>query len=477
MKLQKIIQQLDENNYSTLVRQFKKNKADKFMFMLSGYRNKSMAENDLLKQMDISITAFYTLRSRLEDKVQELLYKNTNETRIKVLQNVANVEALVYTTQRETAIGLLKKLEKELLKVDMPNELIIVYRALKKLHVYSPKYFEYSALYNKYVAFNLGQDKAEDLLSSFCKTLSIYYLNRNKDLLEILVLYKRDMDNVCKLYESHHLTVYKNILNIHFALFCPVKKEMESDATVEKMLSETISVIEAHEEDRAYRFILPIIDFLYFEYYQQLKLYKNAGEYYKKIADNIEALLLCNHSAFVFHFFISKIEYAIVNQTEYELDFKQYDVNIEDKSSYIIYNYYLASAEYYSNNYSEVIGILTKLSNEINFIDSPFLGVEINLFLALLHILNGAPNQATIRIRSATRKIAEENNKKKYRLALHFIKLLKLAISPIDNDKYENLVGLYRHFNAVNTGHYRVLEFVKLNDIVLKKLAGLIEEV
>lgn len=475
MRLQKIIQQLDENNYSMLVGQLKESKGDKFMLLLSGYRNKLLKEQDLLKKLDITPSAFYALRSRLEDKVHELLYKNTNETRIKLLQNVANIEQLVYKTPRETSIGLLKKLEKELLQLDMTNELVIVYRALKKLHLHSAKYYDYSALYNRYVAFNLGQDKAVDLLCSFCKTLGEYYLNRNDQLLDILVLYKKEMENVCKLYESHHLHVYKNILNIHFALFSPVKKEMENDETIENMLKETLAIIEAHEEDRSYGYLLPILDFLYFEYYHRLKLYKDARDYYVKITENIQDLMLCSHSAHVFHFFISKIEYAIVHQQLNELylesNLLNYEVNVEDKAGYALFNYYLAAVAFYSNNYSEVVRILTKLSNEINFIDNPFIGVDIKLFLALTHILNESPMQADILVRSASRKIAEIDDAVKYSSHLLFISLLKVALSPKTNDRYKKIIVLNQRFKASNRGTYRVLEFLKLNGATLKQLA------
>src|ERR1019366_7693347 len=453
--------------------QLKENKADKFLFLLTNYRQKKAKENELISQLKITPTAFYTLKSRLVDKVQEFLYNNTNESesRIRLLKNVANVEYLVYNTSRETAIGILKKLETELVKMDMPNELIIVYRAFKKLHIHSQKYYEYSALYNKYVAFNLGQDKAEELLCSFCKMLNEYYLNRNIQLLDILVRHKKEMQNICKLYQSHHLRVYENILNIHFALFSPVKKEMKEDETMEDMLKETIGIIKSHVDHPTYKHLVQIIDFLYFEYYLQLKLYKNASVYYEKIADDTPALLLYSHSSFVFHFLISKIEYAIVEQKENKLyaesDLRNYEVKIEDNPSYILFNVYTASIEFYSYRYYEATRTLNKLLNEISFILYPFIHIEIKLFLALVHILNGTPIQADILVESAKRTITAQNDEIKYRFHIVFIELLNVALSPKAKNKYEKLVELNEYFNAINTGAYRILEFVKLNDAIL----------
>ena len=150
MKLQKIIHQLSPADFNNFSEQFKKTKADKFLHLLNHYRNGSTTDKIILHRLKIKQAAFYTLKSRLFDKVQELLYKSTSDTRIELLLNTANIEHLVYKTPRETAIGILKKLEAELLVHDMPNELISVYKALKKLHIHSEKYYDYLQLYNRY---------------------------------------------------------------------------------------------------------------------------------------------------------------------------------------------------------------------------------------------------------------------------------------------------------------------------------------
>lgn len=475
MKLQKIIQQLDENSYAILVQELKGRKADKLMIMLSGYRDRSIKEKTLLRKLKTTPSAFYALRSRLEDKLQDVLYSNTHETRIKLLQNIANIEQLVYKTPREIAIARLKKIEKELLQLDMSNELVIVYRAFKKLHIHSKDYYKYSALYNKYVAFNLGQDKAEELLCSFCKTLGDYYLSRNSQLLEILTLYKRDMQNMCKLYESHHLHVYKNILDVHFALFSPVKNEMKNDETVEAMLQQTLVIVNSHQEDRTYEHFLPIIDFLYFEYYHQLGLYKKAEVYYTKLTNNIQELLLCSHSAYVYHFFISKMEYAIVNQQLSELylesDILNYETDPINKSDYVLFNYYIASLAFYSNNYTETIRVLTKLIDEIVFVDCAFMGIDIKLFLALSYILSDSPIEADFLVKSVVRKISEIKDVKKYHNHLIIVALLRASLSPIVKDRHKRIHSFNKDLKIGNKGAYKVWEFLKLDGEVLQQLA------
>ncbi len=480
MNIQKIVQQLDRKTYSLLLIDLKETKATKFLLLLAAYRKGKEEDQKLFDTLNVLPSAFYTLKSRLLEKVKAFLFQNVNDTRIQLLKNVANVEHLVYKTPRAIAIGLLKKLEVELSNIDMPNELITVYKALKKLHVNSPKYYEYSQLYNKHVAFKLGQDKAEELLSSFCKTLSEYYLYRNDDLFDILVLYKKEMENTCELYNSHYLRVHRNILNIHFALFSPLKTETENDDNIEDMLKEVLVIIESHIEHSVYYYLIKVIDFLYFEYYFQLKLFKNASIYYDRLVIDIPSLLLSSHTSFTPHFLISKIKYDWINNDgenyRYGEANKITDFGTsaeEEESNYIMYNYYKAGLAYYTENYDEGIKVLSKLSSAIYSIDKPFFDVELKVFLALLNCLRGTEVQVDGLVRGAIRKIAMERNDEKFRLLSLFLKLLKVTISPKSKHRYENLVALNRQFNLENTGQYKVLEFITLDDKVIKKLAAL----
>ena len=81
------------------------------------------------------------------------------------LKHIAARRHVLHPSAKAIAIATLKKLEKDLIDYDLSNELTIVYKSLKKLHVNSPDYFHYSQLYNRHVAYMLALDKAEDLLA------------------------------------------------------------------------------------------------------------------------------------------------------------------------------------------------------------------------------------------------------------------------------------------------------------------------
>ena len=216
MKLHKIILQLSEKNYLLFSEHLKENKATKFYCLFHSYRKTRLSDSEIISQLAIKQSAFYTLKSRLYDKIQEFLYKNTKDARIELLQNSTNIEHLIYTTPRETAISILKKLEFELLEHDMSNELSAVYKALKKLHVNSPKYHTFRRCYDQQVALYLAKDKAEEILTLFCKTQSEYFLCKKEEHAQLLVFYKKELQNICNLHHSTSFHLSRKILRIQF---------------------------------------------------------------------------------------------------------------------------------------------------------------------------------------------------------------------------------------------------------------------
>ncbi|HXC03869.1 MAG TPA: hypothetical protein VNZ86_03905, partial [Bacteroidia bacterium] len=295
IKLKTVVQQLTEENYQGIIVRFQKNRAEKFLSLLRYFRESELSEELISEELGLNKTAYYTLKSRLFEKIQEFLYANIEDPRIELLSNVANIHNLIYNTPKDTAIAVLKKLEKELIEYDMPNELTSVYNALKKLHLASPKYYEYAQLYNKHVAYTIALDKAEDLLSRFTKSVGEYLITRDKAMLELLQLMKAEMGNVFRLYESHHLAIYRNILNISYALFVPRAQENSDEDSVEEMLNASWKIFEENPRDANYRFLKNVFDFLAFQYYHKLKLYKNEAPFFEKVNDRLDTFLLADH--------------------------------------------------------------------------------------------------------------------------------------------------------------------------------------
>ena len=466
--LQKIIHQLKEEDYSLLQLQMKESKAGKCSALLTNYRNDKYTDQELIALLKVKPTAFFTLKSRLSKKVHYLLYRSTSETRTELAQNIAKINHLIYNTPRETSIQILKKIEEQLIKYDMPNELTILYKALKKLHRHTPKYWDYSKLYNKHVSYNLWHDKAEDFLSSFCGILSRYYLNRNEQEITKLFLLKKEMENVCKLYESHRLKVYKNILNIHFALFLSDVVQMDDDTSIEPILEESLEIVNAFAEDKEYKYLVHVINYLHFEFFHQQKEYKNACIFHDKIVDKTNLLLLLDHSCFASHFFISKIKYTVENLKRSDRGSQNHisedDLNIENSANFILFNHYKAALAFYEYRYSDAIQILNKLLRETSFKENPFSEIETKLFLAMLYFFNNNKEHASLILRNTIRKINKENENERFHQAFHFIKLLRSMGKKRGLRTDKNNVILNQDFAIANSGKYGILKFLLVDD-------------
>src|ERR1035438_7160966 len=127
LNLKQIVAQLSENDFEEFSLQLQKSKADKFHTLFSLLRKNSADEDAVMQHLEINSSAFYTLKSRLHDKLQNYFAKHVPETEIDLLKNVANIPTILFNTPRATAIAKLKKMESELVQSDMPYALTSVF--------------------------------------------------------------------------------------------------------------------------------------------------------------------------------------------------------------------------------------------------------------------------------------------------------------------------------------------------------------
>lgn len=468
---------MKEESFNSLSSQLKENKADKFHALLVHFRENQLTDEEIAENLKVNSNAYYTLKSRLYNKIQEFLTSNLSGPKADLLKSVANIPNLIFDTPRDTAMAVLTKLEKDLVEFDMPYELTNVYNALKKLHIHSPKYYEYTQLYNKHVAYTIALDKAEDLLANFHKNLGDYYASRDKALLEVLWLIKKEMTNLCRLYDSHHLTVYGNILNISFALFVPLPQAVENDDPVEDILAATEDILKTYPKDVTYQHLVTALNFLSFEYYHHLKLYKKEAQYFEAVNSRLSSFLLYNFCAFTSQFLISKIErYNQLNDEgklyeENQQQLNDYTPDESDVPNYINYIKYLAAGAFHAKKYSESVALLNKLLNDISFKNYAHSEIEVKLFLALSYSMINKYDPAHSVIRSASRKIREMSEEMDYENATVFIKILSLQMDSNSKSAEEKLIALRNKFQLLNQGNTRMLEYLKLSDDFIKVLA------
>lgn len=182
-KLKNIVKQLSERDFQSIHDSLIENNAEKSAYLLKAFRDRKLSDGKIMVELEVNANAYYTLRSRLNQKIEEHLLEQMESPRTDILRKVANLNEVLFTKKRTISIATLKKLEKELIDYDLAHELTIVYKSLKKIHINSSDHFTYSQLYNRHVAYMLAVDKAEDLLAEYLRSMeaTCYRLKKTKN--------------------------------------------------------------------------------------------------------------------------------------------------------------------------------------------------------------------------------------------------------------------------------------------------------
>ncbi len=465
--IRKVINQLNEENYEILYKELSANRGEKFSKMLELYRKNDKDHNAVREALGINVAAFYAMKSRLTDKVQEYLFRVLNDKRGNLLKNISSIPHLINSTPKATAIVLLEHLAEEIIKADLPRELIGVYNGLKKLHLHSDQYYHYQQLYNKSVAFTLATDKADEFLCTFNREVGEYLLSGDKTKIEILGQYLKELRHLNKVYDSHSLKASLYLANISYALFVSESNEIpETEETTEELLKLVLTILESHPENPKYFYWTRAWHVLNFEYYNKLKLYKNGLCSFEKVNSNISEFMLLSHTCPTPQFLLSKIEYAIST--------KQTDVLLKDSFlpeitfnhnplEYVYESLYKASCLFYSNKFLDASVVLNTCLNEMSFKNYPFAEFQVKLFQTLLLLLSGKNESAEIVFRSVSRKLQTEEFSTQFPQAIGFSKLLKIAISDNTASKAKKIDDAFANMKVLHAGSHPILNFVVLS--------------
>lgn len=479
IKLKAVISQLDEAQFNQFSSELKENKAEKFFTLLEGLR-KDLSDQELLEQLNVNSSAYYTLKSRLFTKIQSFLSDSVTGSKADLIKNIATIPNLLFEVNRDTALAVLLKLEKDLLEYDMPYELTNVYNALKKLNLYSSKYFEYSQQYNKHVAYTIALDKSEDLLANYFKTLGEYKCSGDEGKLQLLILMKKEMSNLTRLYKSHHLQVYQALLDASFALFLPLEKEIREDEPIEDILSMAESVTRSFSKDTSYQYLSKVISWLYFEYYTSIGQHKKAAQYFDDINETLSTFLLYNFCAFPSSFLLSKLKkYNLEDKTSQLNDennelVSKFKPEISDTANFIYFNLYLAASSFSLRKYHDSSNILNNLLNEVSFKNLVHAELEVKILLSLSYSMQNKYEQASSILRSASRKV-DDGNSERYPNAEILIKMIKLQMKGGSDRVEQKLMELRKTLLALNKGDYPLLAFINFDDNFIKALSKAIK--
>ena len=479
-KLKNIIKQLSEKDFKSIHDSLIESNAEKSAYLLKALRERSLSDSKIMVELEVNANAYYTLRSRLNQKIEEHLIQQMESPRTDILRKVANLNEVLFTKKRTISIATLKKLEKELLDYDLANELTVVYKSLKKIHINSTEHFHYSQLYNRHVAYMLAVDKAEDLMAEYVKKYGSFLLSGDETEKLGLNLLVREMQNVARLYESHRLYVYQSCMVIYHRLFVEEDDNLQQEGeSIEDTFDHVQKIFDTYNLDPLYYHINLVFEFLKLEYYNHYKVFRQAEKFYEEVNDAAGNLLV-NYTNYTFsaQFLISKLERHLRLGTEKELYTENesiimdFEADLQDVPKHLIYVIYKALSSYYIGKYDEAAKLINGLLNELSLKKYPFAQMEVKTLLALQYcmlkdfeLFNQLSNSIQRQIRMFGKDECEN--------VLIFLKILKVATSESKKDKPRKINALIPKFKSLTVNYFAPTMLIKMDEKFVEALVAI----
>jgi tetratricopeptide (TPR) repeat protein len=470
LKLKKVVLQLKDSEFELIQESLVKTKADNFLFLFTEYRKGKMGDDEIMGQINVNTNAFYAMKSRLYDRIQNSLLDNKKDLSRETFDLLSNIPKFIYATPRETAEAMLHRLENDLIAQDKPADLVIVYSALKKINIHSQKYYHYSQLYNKHMAYTMAMEKAEDLLGTFNRTLASWYFSRSAQDMEMLLRIRREIKNVLALNdEAYHIEIIYNVAVIQLFVFCDVELGEEEEA-ISDLVEKTISTIEKFPNDNHYRHFLPVAEYLKFEYLRKTGQSKKAIPYFENLLAGIETWLLNSGNCMAFKLLLTALEFKPEPGKEnltIEPD-TQFICDPADFFSGVIVSLYKAVVLLENGKLKESASLLNDALNKGSFKDSQHLEIELKLTLAYVYTKQQDFDLAANLVRSVSRKIKVTEDHP-YENALDFCKVLTLLSGETTSGgAAQKISSALKMFSLNNSGEHKILSFLQREINLLK---------
>lgn len=482
--LSKTIKKLTDEEYQQLLLDVSGKKKNKPFVVLETTRNRDVEDSEMMEILQVNPSAYYTLKSRLNSRIAAILSKKVQNPIQTLMDEVSRVPAHLFGNNREFSVRALRELEKQLIEYDLNAELTIVYKTLAQLHLYTDEFAYYENKLNKHVAFSLAVTKAENLFFRLIRKLGIYQLNRQESDLEELIMMKRELANICELYDSHRLFVLYNIARMYYLCNVPNKSEglKSREIEIEGILQKMGQIFEKYPLDTFYQNIKGITDLLYFEYYVRTSNTVRADYYLQRVHQQLGSMLEKHiMNFFVMQFLQSKVIKYMMDGNMEHLDFmcdrieKSYEVEQEEAYHFVSLRKYLALIRFYRRDYTGAARKINELRNDISLKHYLFSDIDAKLFQALQYCIMGDDSLCMQIISSLKRQIREQDAE--YDSARYLMKLMKTALKPADyRKKVKRITDMWAEFDTINKGSYAVLSYVKMDETGMRKMSNPIKE-
>jgi len=475
MELYKIVGQLTQEEFDEIYSTFIANNADKSAAFLRTIReNPENPDKKFLQEYNVAASAFYVLKSRLNQKIESFLLSRVGDPSLHVIHRVLNVNDLIFNNSREISLAALRKLEKELVRLDFPYGLTVVYKALQNLHAFDDdNYTFFRSKYNRQAAYTLAMNEAMDHVIQFFKAYDMYYLSRKeKDYNEMVRLMEK-IDNKTNMYESHRLYIYKAIIHIFAKLFIDIPLTIRCEVEpIEDMFDKAFQILEDYKEDTFYSNINILFNFLRFVHYDNEKD-SRFHIYYGLLNYKMEELLArYNYNAPTSLFLFRKLKHHRETDTIDELvqEIDQYISKVEVEpyrtTTYLNYHMFVAYAHFFAKDYKKASRILYNIRNELNLRRHTHAHLEVKCLLALTYVLMKDYDLAYQLILSLQRQLRKQTMAK-YAHGKVLLKILTVALQGRASTKVKNLTTQIKKWREVNVGHYSFMQIIDFEELFL----------
>ncbi|MGF1532190.1 MAG: hypothetical protein ACFCUI_00685 [Bernardetiaceae bacterium] len=454
-KLKNIVKQLSLNDYQFIYSSLEESGAGKSAHLIKSLRERNISDEQIMRELEVNPNAYYTLRSRLNQKIEEYLIQRIESPRTDLLKKVANIMELAFTRKHAIAVATLKKLEKELIDYDLFNELMIVYKILKKLHIHTDEYYTYSQLYNKHVALMLALDKAEDVMGSYFKKFGEYSLGGDTDdYLQLELLY-REIRNINAIHQSHRLYVYQSCVSVFHRLYVQEQPSDMEDDPIDVMLKKSQRIFKTYPKDALYFHLELVFGYLNFAYHDRIGNDSKAEECYEEVNDRA-TVLLSNYSWYTYptQFLQVKMSRAIdagqahTLAAEADVMFEGFVGDENNFAHYLNYQTYRALADHHAGRYNDARQRLNDLLNHTTIKKYPYALLECKALLAVTYVMLREEDLFHQLVGSIQRQIRLLGKRECWHVVV-LIKLLKTALSPTKRDRQKKIAVLVKQFEQV----------------------------
>lgn len=468
--LYKIIKQLSEEEFEDIYQNLTSNKAEKSALFLKTIRESDNPVEDFLEKQDISASAFYVLKSRLNQKVESFLLNRLGDPKMEAIHKVFKVYDLMFNSPREISVTTLKRLEKTMMELDNPLVLMVVYRALKMLHNNDDEQRNiYDKQFNQAVAFYLANEKAINAVMGFFRAYGKYYLGRRKGDFNEMIKIIEAVNNLNNLYDSQRIYICKSIIHLYARQFLELpERVLDIMDPQEEVFDRCFTILENGKEDILFKNINLIFDFLRYLYYHNQKSEERERIYFELLDYKIEELLTdFNFGMECSQILFFKLQRHLAEDTmEHMLkDYKQYiqkiDIDPERVVTSVNFSLFRAYTAFYSRNFESASRILYRMRNKINLRKFPHMDAEVKLFLALVYVLQDEVDLANQLILSLQRQFKKAYFSE-YDNGRMFLKLLTNRLSGKSAKKVAQTKKLLEEYAECNTGAKAFLPFLDL---------------